>query len=342
MDGSIQLTKSERNACLKLVRAGKGRSGRRAHILLLLSEGHSWRFIRDVMYASNDLIASVVRDYRERQTLAGDDNSRESTLLSQWTGHLKKWLETSPREFGYFRTRWSCEMLAEVLAWEKGIRRSGETVRKHLHQIGFAWRRPRPTLEKVDPDYRTKLSKIQRLLRTMPANHTAVFQDEVDINLNPKIGSCWMKVGQQALVTTPGNNVKRYLAGSIHWRTGRVLISEAGRRRNSELFIDHLTDLRTRLRRYETIHVICDNAAFHGSRVVMEYLYHYQDRLEIHFLPAYAPETNPIERVWWHLHEVITRNHKYNNIDELVEAANEWFQQQAYFGIETSLYATAA
>ena len=40
-----------------------------------------------------------------------------------------------------------------------------------------------------------------------------MFQDEVDVNLNPKIGCMWMPRGEQAEVVTPGNNEKRYLAG---------------------------------------------------------------------------------------------------------------------------------
>jgi hypothetical protein len=35
-----------------------------------------------------------------------------------------------------------------------------------------------------------------------------VFQDAVDINTNPKIGSMWMAKGHQAKVETPGNNEK--------------------------------------------------------------------------------------------------------------------------------------
>jgi len=27
-------------------------------------------------------------------------------------------------------------------------------------------------------------------------------------------------------------------------------------------------------------------------------------------LPVYAPETNPVERVWWQLHEAVARNHR--------------------------------
>jgi hypothetical protein len=33
----------------------------------------------------------------------------------------------------------------------------------------------------------------------------------------------WMLKGRQAEVETPGDNEKRYLAGSIHWRSGLSL-----------------------------------------------------------------------------------------------------------------------
>ena len=38
------------------------------------------------------------------------------------------------------------------------------------------------------------------LLKGQPADETAVFMDEVDVNLNPKVGCQWMKRGQQAAV----------------------------------------------------------------------------------------------------------------------------------------------
>ena len=179
------------------------------------------------------------------------------------------------------------------------------------------WRRPRPVLGPKDPEYRRKLRAIRRLLATLPDDETAVFQDEVDINTNPKIGSMWMRRGQQAEVVTPGNNVKRYLAGSLHWRTGKLLVSSPGTQRNADLFVRHLDDLRRRLRCYRRIHVICDNAKFHDCAKVRQFLAQRGHRIVIHFLPTYAPETNPIERVWWHLHEEITRNHRCKTIDEL-------------------------
>jgi putative transposase len=120
----------------------------------------------------------------------------------------------------------------------------------------------------VDPRYREKVRRIRRLLAQLGPNETAVFQDEVDVHLNPKIGSCWMPRGQQATVVTPGNNEKRHVAGSLHWRTGGLLVSPPGRRRDSRLFVNHLDDLRRRLRGFRRIHVICDNAAFHRSHEI--------------------------------------------------------------------------
>jgi hypothetical protein len=83
-----------------------------------------------------------------------------------------------------------------------------------------------------------------------------VFQDEVDVNLNPKIASAWIKRGHQATVETPGNNVKKYVFGSLHWRTGTLIASSASQRRNSTEFIRHLDDLRCRLNSWRHIHVI--------------------------------------------------------------------------------------
>lgn len=244
-----------------------------------------------------------------------------------WLLLILHWLmNCTPRDFGHFRTRWSCETLAHLLAWERGLRLSGETVRRGLHRLGFVWRRPRPVVGPVDPEYAEKMRGIRRLPAHLPQDEPAVFQDEVDLHLNPKIGSMWMKKGEQAEVTTPGNNRKCHVAGSLVWSTGTLLVSKPHLRHNTAQFLAHLDDLRSRLRGWKKIHVICDNARFHDSQAVKAYLRQWGHRIQIHFLPKYAPETNPIERVWWHLHETITRNHRCQSLEELIGQAYEWFE----------------
>jgi putative transposase len=224
MEGSIQLTVRQRKALLVLYRSEKPGS-RKALILLLLSNGWSYREVRQGTFASFDLIKECIQRFGQEGIEFLTNSAAAAATVPPWLRRVGSWLaQKSPEDFGYFRTRWSCETLAEVLAWETGEHHSAETVRRGLHRLGFVWRRPRPVVGPVDPEHAQKLANIQELLRTLPPNETAVFQDEVDIHLNPKIGSCWMPKGQQAEVVTPGNNVKRHLAGSarqlllLQWR----------------------------------------------------------------------------------------------------------------------------
>jgi putative transposase len=280
--------------------------------------------VRHVTFASYDLINECVTCVRK----GGATAVLESPVPSKprWWKRVVAWLSKSaPEAFGYYRTRWSCSMLAEVLAWETGIRRSAETICRAFQQSSWVWRRPRPVVGLADADYDEKVRAIHRLLANLPPQETAVFQDEVDVHLNPKIGSCSMQRGEQAEVCTPGSNEKQHIAGSLHQRTGSPAASSPGRCRNSRLFVNHLEHLRRRLRSYRVIHVICDNAAFHRSREVQSYLARWGHRLKLHFLPKYAPETNPIERVWWHFHETITRNHRCRTLPELLNRAYDWF-----------------
>jgi putative transposase len=343
MDGSIALSPPDRKTLLQAYRSASGPSSRRAHIVLLAADGWSVRDVRRATFASFDFISHALRLYR-RHGVDGVLRDEPPHPLPGWAKRIADWVANrTPEDFGYFRRRWSCETLAEVLAWEAGVHVSAETVRRTLKRLGYVWRRPRPTVGPVDPDHAAKLAAIHELLENLPADEAAVFQDEVDIHLNPKIGSCWMKRGQQAEVPTPGNNEKRHLAGSLVWRTGTLVVSPPGTRRDGELFVAHLEDLRRRFRGVHRIHVICDNAAFHKSRRVQDYLREWGHRIVLHFLPRYAPETNPIERIWWRLHETLTRNHRCATIDELLEDVFQWVaHHHNFYNSELAHYTMAA
>ena len=337
MDGYLQLSAQERKTCLKVYRADP--AVRRALVLLLLDGGRSYRDISASAFVSAGLISAVKRDYRAGGVDRVLGHEPRRCVVAYWLIIVARWLTSfTPRDFGFFRSRWSCALLA-LLLWERErLRLSPETVRRGLQQLGFVWRRPRPVVGPRDPEHERKIQQIQRLLWHLPADETALFQDEVDVHLNPKIGSCWMLRGEQAEVRTPGNNEKAHIAGSLHWRTGRLLLSSPGRQRNADLFVAHLDDLCRRLRGYRVIHIICDNARFHDCRAVRACLERHAGRLVLHYLPKYAPQTNPIERIWWHLHETITRNHRCQSLQELLHEVYTWAETQQTFFMQTASF----
>jgi len=344
MEGSVSPGPAERKRLMEMFRKHPDPEvRRRAHIVLLLADGRSWSLIAGMLYCSTRTIGRWRRRFEEEgvEALVEDRRGRRSPFPTWAVGLVIGWMTKHvPRDFGFLRSRWTCECLTVLLLNIAAIGVSRETVRRWLHREQLVWRRPRPVLGPKDPARPFILGRLRSLLRDLPDDEVAVFQDEADVNTNPKIGCMWMPRGQQAEVETPGTNEKRYLAGSLNWRTGELLVTEGerGERRNSALFVRHLEDLRTRLRCYRRIHVICDNARFHDSRAVHKYLALHGDRIVIHFLPRYSPDLNPIERIWWHLHEEITRNHQCRGMDELLDLVFEWLEHRRPFEVERDAY----
>jgi transposase len=346
MSCTIALAADERKALLHLYRRGRDAEvARRAHIVLLLGDGLPWDTIAAVLFTSASTIARWQRRFHGGgvAALAGRAGGRPPRFSWHWAALVVRWVaERSPRDFGFLRSRWTCGVAALLLGSYFHLAVSRETVRRWLRRAEFVWRRPRPVVGRQDPRRGEKLRALRRLLAGLPGDEVAVFEDEVDVNLNPKIGSMWMRRGRQAAVGTPGDNAKRYLAGSMSWRTGALWVTEGGHR-DGALFVRHLDDLRLRLRRYRVIHVVCDNARYHRPETckrLREYLRRSGHRIVLHYLPLYAPETNPIERVWWHLHDEITRNHQCRTLQELLDLVFRWLEAGNPFAIEGSNYPT--
>jgi putative transposase len=340
---SITLSPDQRATLLRYYRGPTDpRLRLRAHILLLLDDGRPWDDIAAALYCSTRTIARWQQRFRHGglAALRGQPPGPARRLDAGWAALVVTWaLHLTPRAFGFVRSRWCCQALALLLGRLHHVAVSRETVRRWLGRAGLVWRRPRPVLARTDPDRDAILAELRGLLRDLPDDETAVFEDEVDLNFNPEVGCQWMARGRQAPLPTPGDNAKCYLAGSLHWRTG-VLFETVGPRRNGALFVRHLDELRLRLRRYTKVHVLCDNAKFHQQGAVRRFLVEHGERVVLHFLPRYAPECNPIERVWWRLREAITRNHRCQSLPELVDLVLAWLTERKAFRVRDSVYET--
>jgi putative transposase len=347
MPKTFSLTAKQRGELLDIYRKDTDPELRfRAHILLLLGEGYAWDTIEAMLFCSSRTVDRWLKRFQAEGVagLTGRKRGRPFRLGLGWVALLISWVTTkAPGDFGFLRSRWSCALLALVLRDREGVSASRETVRRLLHRGHLVYRRPRPVLKPDQEERQARLAELRGLLEGLPDDETVVWQDEVEVHTNPKIGRMWMLKGDQAEVVTPGTNKKRHLSGSIHWRTGQVFVTEGAPKqgRDGALFIKHLDELRRRLRRYKKVHVICDNASCHTSLEVIQYLWKWEGRIEVHLLPAYSPDLNPIERVWWHLHEDITRNHRCRDLGELLEKVFAWLGQENPFEVEGSVYPKA-
>ena len=77
-----------------------------------------------------------------------------------------------------------------------------------------------------------------------------------------------------------------------------------------------------------------DNDSSHASKRVGRYVEDSDGRIRLHPLPSWSPESNPVEMVWWSLHEAVSRNHECSDLDEMVVFAEHYFKEREPFRLE--------
>jgi len=298
-----------------------GNYRRRANAILLLHGGKGISEVARLLCAAR----STLYDWRGRYEQYGEAGlvpetrgPKPRTVTEDVGAHLLMLIENVPGKYGYLRSRWTTEMLAQQLYEDLSHPIHASTVRRWLPKPGVLWNRARPTLCITDRTKTRKMKAINKALKKASETQPVFYVDEVDIDLNPRIGPGWMKKGVQTAIPTPGKNQKRYLAGALNATTGNVVWVE-WKKKNSEIFILLLAELRKRYRQAKKIILIADNYVIHKSAMTQCFL-KYNPKFQILFQPAYHPWVNKIELLWKQLHDTITRNHRHSTMNKLMDA----------------------
>lgn len=338
----IRLYRAQRRRIERLERKERDAEKRqRFRIILLLNEVQTPTEIHRGIGAARSTVYRVAKRFEGEGENGLRDRRDEVTAIKvteEYVQRLEDLVYQSPQNLGWQRTTWTCEALAQQLAEDTGIVLHPTHVGRLLRSAGMRWGRPRPgPLRYTSKAAKSrKANRIKRMIKRLPADEVAVYADEVDIHLNPKIGPCWMPRGVQFEVETPGKNHKRYVFGGLNPKTGH-LVWLSSERKNSAVFIEWLEQLREAYKRYRKIHVVCDNYIIHKSKKTLCAVAK-MAKIVLHFLPPYSPEHNPIERLWGELHANVTRNHKRKQIAELIEDVDKFlYSAIPYPGAKPSL-----
>lgn len=234
-------------------------------------------------------------------------------------------LSRTPDFFGWQRPTWTRELLCLQMKREGWPEVAVCTMGRVLARLGARLGMPKPIVLcpwKRDARER-RLAEIRALEARASAAEPVLYEDEVDIHLNPKIGRDWMLPGEQRRVVTPGKNEKFYLAGALDVRTGKLHVTGADSK-NAALFCDLLRLIAATYPRARRIHLIVDNYGIHSAKATQAALAELGGRIVLHFLPPYCPDANRIERVWQDLHANVTRNHRCKTMNHLLGNARRY------------------
>lgn len=239
--------------------------------VVAVSRGQSCSAAARGLSCATSTVVTAVRRYREggREGLRDRraDNG-EAKVDARFLAVLARVLEGTPEDSGWCRPTWTRELLSLEMQRRGQPRVAVASLGRALAQLGASLKAPKPTVGCPWPAWKRgrRLYELRCLETYAPhRGEVVLYADEVDIHLNPKVGRDWCLPGQRRQVLTPGNNQKRYLAGALNSKTGRLTWVE-GTSKASSLFISLLWRLASEYRSARRIHLILDNASVHTAR----------------------------------------------------------------------------
>jgi transposase len=204
--------------------------------------------------------------------------------------------DSTPDQLGLAGFLWTRDAVAELISQRSGLLLARTTVGGYLRGWGFSPQRPqRRALEQNPAAVRRWLEETYPAIRARAKREGGVvlWLDEMGVRSDAAAGRSWAPIGQTPVVKRTG---KRFRVNMIS------AISNAGMLRfrlfvgsfNSQVFIDFLRRL-LRDCGGRKVHLIVDGHPVHRAKLVSAWVGRHADQIELHFLPGYSPELNPVE-----------------------------------------------
>jgi transposase len=204
--------------------------------------------------------------------------------------------DATPDQLGLAGFLWTREAVSELISQRYGLGLARTTVGGYLRGWGFSPQRPqRRALEQNPVAVRRWLAETYPAIRAQAKREGGVvlWLDEMGVRSDAAAGRSWAPVGKTPVIKGTG---KRFRVNMIS------AISNAGRLRfrlftgsfTAAVFIDFLRRL-LRDCGGRKIHLIVDGHPVHRAKRVSAWVGRHADQIQLHFLPGYSPELNPVE-----------------------------------------------
>jgi transposase len=152
-------------------------------------------------------------------------------------------------------------------------------------------------------------------------NALLLFGDDASFPQWGTLTYTWARRGQQPLGKTSGKRKGYKVFGRIDSFTGYFFYQGQEGRLNSAAYIAFLT--RVLERTPQPIFLMQDGAKYHTSAETKAFFAQQAARLQVCQLPTYAPDYNPIEKLWKKITQRETHLHYFPTFEALTEKVEQ-------------------
>ena len=227
---------------------------------------------------------------------------RKPTLLPRQKLQVRRWINgKDPRQYGFDFGLWTRQIVAALIAQKFGVQMGVTAVGRLLAELDITPQKPLRRAYERDPaaieQWKTVVFPRLRA-RAKRVGAKIFFLDEAGVRSDQVLGRTWGLRGQTPEVHTSGRR-QSVNAISAVTASGGFWYEIYTERLNASRFVELLTHFMRGRKR--PVFLVLDGHPAHIAKLVTQYVQRLAGRLELHFLPGYAPELNPDEFVWNHL-----------------------------------------
>ena len=190
---------------------------------------------------------------------------------------------------------WTREAVAALIQRETGLNLSPSSIGRYLRSWGMTAQRPaRRATERSEPAVQAWLRRdYPAIAARAKAEHAEIhWADETGLSNQANYGRSYAPKGETPVLIRPAARVSRSMISSLtNQGKLRFMIYDGALRAAT-----FLTFLRRLVKNADRkLFVIVDNLRVHRARLVTAWADQNKDRIELFYLPPYAPEHNPDE-----------------------------------------------
>ena len=226
----------------------------------------------------------------------------ESLFSEKQRQQVKKWiLGKDPRQYGFDFGLWSRRIVQVLIQEKMGIACGLTAVGWLLASLDITPQKPLRRAYERDPAAvrlweRESYPELRKRAKRLGAR--IFFSDEAGFQSDPVLGRTYGLRGQTPVVKTSGQRQSLNVISAINARGEFWAVTYTGKL-NAESFVLFLQNfVESQAGR---IFLVVDGHPAHKANAVKSYIQSLKGRLELHFLPPYAPDLNPDEFVWSHM-----------------------------------------
>ncbi|HUF48636.1 MAG TPA: IS630 family transposase [Vicinamibacterales bacterium] len=291
----LTVTQEQRAALEARERSRRGRAdaARRARVVLLLADGHSYTAITAKTGCSSRTIALWKRRF-EMDGIAGltarHRGSKPTVLTPSLQARILAWTRRAPP---HGATHWSTRSLGRKLGVQHTI------VARAWRAAGLQPHRLERYMRSTDPEFETKAADVIGLYLD-PPQHAVVFcvDEKTAIQaldrIDPLLPLSPGRAERHGFEYYQHGTLSLYAALNTH--TGEVLGSAVARHTSAE-FVTFLQAVTASQPRTRQIHIIVDNLSAHKTQQVRTFLAAHPT-VHLHYTPTYSSWLNQVE-LWF-------------------------------------------